>query len=107
MRCPSCGGTGEPFSLDYSQCAACHGAGSVDTIRQWLRAWRPLGGFFLAILFLSCMAGGLSAFVPSIEFSVLLDLLGIVGNNNFEAGRTGFLAFVFLFSLGFLAVLWC
>jgi hypothetical protein len=44
---------------------------------------------------------------PVDELSVLLDLLGIAGNNNFEAGQTGFPAFAFLFSLGFLAVLWC
>jgi hypothetical protein len=107
MRCPACGGTGEAFSSDYTRCQACHGAATVDTVREWLRAWRYLGGFFLATLFLSCMAGLLSAVVPSIELLVVFELKGIVGDNNFGLGRTGFLAFAFLFSVCFLTFFWC
>jgi len=59
------------------------------------------------MLFLSCMAGTLCAVIPSIELSVLLELIGIIGNNNFGLGRTGFLAFTFLFILGFLSFFWC
>jgi hypothetical protein len=81
--------------------------GSIDIAREWLQAWRHLGGFFLAMLFLSCMAGALCAVIPSIELSVLFELIGIIGNNNFGLGRAGFLAFTFLFILGFLTFFWC
>src|SRR5262249_50781942 len=69
--------------------------------RAWDRVKEGLG-FGAAVLFLSCLAGVASAFIPAWELSALLSLFGIA---EYHFGRS-VLAIDWVFIVGFFVVLW-
>ena len=104
VRCPSCRGTGEPFSRDYARCPECDGGGELDSGWRWLRAWCLVVGR-VAVLFVLLIGAWLLCAVPTAAAaSALLSAFGIVNHwdwLNAVFRLTG------LFALGSLGFAWC
>jgi hypothetical protein len=103
MRCPTCGGTGEPFSRVETQCPECHGSGELDTIWRWLRAWWFVAGHVGGLLFLLVAGWFLCAFPAMLALSALLSAFGIEGTWGLRAFRW----LTILFAAGALGFAWC
>src|SRR6516225_1445763 len=104
VRCPSCRGTGEPFSRHCARCPECNGGGELDTVWRWLRAWwfvaRRVGGlvFLLVAAWLFCAIPATAA---------LASILSVFGIGKDWDWLNTFRLFTGLFAFASLVFAWC